>query len=83
MPKKIIQVPLDEELLKTLSRLSRRQQRSRSELIREACRRYIEVLTREELDRVYEEGYRCLPETTGVAKAQEAVAGQVLGEERW
>ncbi len=47
MAKKIIQVPFDRELLETLDRLSRRHRQSRSELIRQACRRYIETLERE------------------------------------
>ncbi len=83
MAKKIIQVPLDAVLLETLDRLSRKQRQSRSELIRQACRRYIETIEREELDRLYEDGYRRLPETTGIAKAQESLAREVLEEERW
>ena len=83
MAKKIIQVPLDAELLETLDRLSRRHRLARSELIRQACRRYIETAEREELDRLYEDGYRRLPETAGIAKAQESLAREVLEEERW
>ena len=64
MPTKIIQVPVDESLLTALNELSRRRSQSRSELIREACRRYMRKMEEEELDRLYEEGYRRFPEST-------------------
>ncbi len=41
MAKKVIQVPVDEELLEELDYLSRKQRRARSELIRQACRIYL------------------------------------------
>ncbi|HXG36059.1 MAG TPA: ribbon-helix-helix protein, CopG family [Dehalococcoidia bacterium] len=83
MAKKVIQVPFDEELLAKLTRVSKSRRQSRSQLIREACLRYLVASEEEELDRVYEEGYRRQPETTDVAEAQAAVAAQVLPAERW
>jgi metal-responsive CopG/Arc/MetJ family transcriptional regulator len=83
MTKKVIQIPLDEDLLRTLDGLSRSRHESRSELVREACRRYIRALQQDQMDRVYEEGYRRLPESASVAEAQTALASRVLEEERW
>jgi metal-responsive CopG/Arc/MetJ family transcriptional regulator len=83
MPKKVIQVPLDEDLLRTLDGLSRDRHESRSELIREACRLFIRVIRHDKLDRAYEEGYRRLPESPSVAEAQTALASRVLEEEDW
>lgn len=83
MPKKVIQVPLDEDLLHTLDGLSRDRHESRSELIREACRHFIRVLRQDKLDRNYEDGYRRQPESPAVAEAQTALASRVLEEERW
>jgi len=83
MRKTIIQVPFDEPLLKALDTISRREQESRSELIRRACRRYIESREEEKLDLAYQEGYRRLPESTAIAEAQASLAGEVLPAENW
>ena len=83
MAKKVIQVPVDEELLKALDRLSRRQGRARAELIRSACLSYLTRVEQEELDRRYREGYRRIPEEPGLGEAQSALAGQILPGENW
>ena len=56
MVKKVIQVPVDEELLKNLNRFSKKQHKTRSEVIREACVIYLARAKEEELDRIYREG---------------------------
>jgi metal-responsive CopG/Arc/MetJ family transcriptional regulator len=83
MVKKVIQVPVDEELLVALDRTSRKQNKARAELIRKACRRYLEQVESEELDRLYQQGYRRLPEESQAGEAQIAVAGEVLPRESW
>ncbi len=52
MVKKVIQVPVDEELLIALDQISRRQCKARAELIRKACQRYLEQVELEELDQL-------------------------------
>jgi len=42
MASKVVNISLPEELLEEVDRLARREKRSRSELFREAVRRYIE-----------------------------------------
>lgn len=44
MAKKVIQVPVDEALLDALNRLSKKQNKARSELIRQACEQYLRQL---------------------------------------
>ncbi len=83
MVKKVIQVPVDDDLLQGLTELSERVQQSRSEVIRTACRRYIENQRRDHLDRIYEDGYRRLPESTEIAESQEAMIADVLPDESW
>jgi metal-responsive CopG/Arc/MetJ family transcriptional regulator len=83
MVKKVIQVPVDEELLVALDRTSRKQNKARAELIRKACRRYLEQVESEELDRLYQQGYRRLPEESQAGEAQIAVAAEVLPRESW
>lgn len=81
--RKVIQVPIGDELLRSVDELSRRRGQTRSEFIREACRRYLRQLEQEELDRAYEEGYRRQPENPALGQAQLALVGQVLEEEPW
>ena len=56
MTKKVIQVTVDEELLKDLDSLSQKQRRARSELIRQACQIYLRQAKLEEMDKLYRQG---------------------------
>lgn len=83
MVKKVIQVPIDEELLKSLDSLSKRQRRARAEVIRQACSRYLQQVEYEELDRLYQQGYLRIPEGPEAGEIQIAVSGEVLSKESW
>ena len=83
MVKKVIQVPVDEELLMALDQLSRKQRKARAELIRQACQHYLRQVESEELDRLYRQGYERLPEETELGEAQIALAGEILPKESW
>jgi len=83
MSKKIIQVPVDEELLTALDQLSRKQRKARSELIRQACQRYLRQVESEELDRLYQQGYQKLPEEPELGEAQVAIVSEILPKESW
>ena len=83
MVKKVIQVPVDEELLVALDRTSRKQNRARAELIREACQCYLAQVESEELDRLYQEGYERVPEGPELGEAQIGLAGEILAKESW
>jgi metal-responsive CopG/Arc/MetJ family transcriptional regulator len=62
-PNKIIQVPVNEDLLRQLDELSNSQGMSRSGVIREACARYIASAEEAALSRQYIEGYKKFPES--------------------
>jgi len=83
MTKKVIQVPVDEELLNVLNQLSLKQCKSRSELIRQACQRYLNQLESEELDQIYQQGYERFPEEPEMGKTQLALVGEVFSKESW
>ena len=83
MAKKVIQVPVDEELLKELDDLSKKQHKARSELIRQACLSYLRQVEQEELDRIYQQGYMRVPEEPEVGDAQVAMAGEIMSKESW
>jgi len=83
MAKKVIQVPVDAELLAALDKLSKKQRKARSELIRQACQRYLRQVEYEELDRLYQQGYERVPEEPELGEAQVALSGQVLPKESW
>lgn len=83
MAKKVIQVPVDEELLKDLDDLSKKQRKSRSELIRQACLIHLQQVEHEELDRIYQQGYIRVPEEPDTGEAQIAMAGEIISRESW
>jgi len=81
--KKVIQVPVDEALLSSLDNMAKKRGRPRSELIREACRRYLKQVEYEKMDEVYVEGYQRIPEESAIGQIQAALAGQAVSEETW
>jgi metal-responsive CopG/Arc/MetJ family transcriptional regulator len=84
VPNKVIQVPMDEKLLAALDRLSRGQKQPRAEIIRDACRKYIQRSQEEIWDTEYEEGYERLPETTELDEASLQLAAEGFDpEEKW
>jgi metal-responsive CopG/Arc/MetJ family transcriptional regulator len=83
MVKKVIQVPVDEDLLKNLDNLSKKQQRARSEVIRQACTRYLQQVEDEEQDKLYQQRYIRFPEEPTAGEIQIAMSAEVLSEESW
>jgi metal-responsive CopG/Arc/MetJ family transcriptional regulator len=83
MAKKVIQVPVDAELLAALDQLSKKQCKARSELIRRACQHYLREVEDEELDRRYQQGYETVPEEPDAGETQVALASQVMPKESW
>lgn len=61
--KKIIQVPMDAELLDELDDLAGSRGVSRSQLIRESCERYASTEREAKLEAAYVEGYRKYPDS--------------------
>jgi metal-responsive CopG/Arc/MetJ family transcriptional regulator len=83
MTRKIIQVPVDEILLKKLDDLSHKQKEARAEVIREACQSYLAAVETEDLEKQYKAGYKRIPESPDAGEAQEAILGETLSEESW
>lgn len=83
MVKKVIQVPVDEELLRDLNNLSKKQRKARSELIRQACLNYLQQIEHEELDRLYQQGYVRIPEEPETGESQIAMSGEFMSKESW
>ncbi|MBN1368866.1 MAG: ribbon-helix-helix protein, CopG family [Dehalococcoidaceae bacterium] len=81
--KTIIQVPVDKELLLSLQQLSKKQHQTRSELIRQACLRYLKEMEAEELDNAYQQGYIKYPEAETAGESQEAMVRDIFHREDW
>lgn len=62
--KKIIQVPIDGDLLANLDRVAYEMREPRAAVIREACARYITDRDKAEEVRRYVESYTSMPEST-------------------
>jgi metal-responsive CopG/Arc/MetJ family transcriptional regulator len=81
--RKVIQVPMDEELLTRIDEMVGRVAESRAAFIREACQGRLEALKGGQLDRQYVEGYRRKPEEAVWAKATARLLSRVLPREKW
>jgi metal-responsive CopG/Arc/MetJ family transcriptional regulator len=78
---KVVQVPMDEELISALDDASEKERSSRSAVIRRACQDYLRRTREEQWDRAYEEGYRRIPEDTSTGKSQVRMLKDMLGKE--
>lgn len=83
MMKRVIQVPIDDDLLGFLDDVSSERSQSRSDLIREACQVYLRQIRREELEEQYVQGYRRIPDEPVVSEGQVRMVGHVLPKEVW
>jgi hypothetical protein len=80
---KVIQVPMDEELLEAVNERAKSQRSTRSALIREACAEYLHKVEQGALEQKYLEGYRRKPESPLVGQLGEKMAREVWPEEAW
>ncbi len=81
--KKIIQVPMEAELLERIDATAGIVAESRAAFIREACKQRLKSFEAKKLDRLYEEGYRQIPEDSKWSKTSVKVLSQRLRKERW
>ena len=74
---KVIQVPMDEELLKSVNERAKSRRSTRSALIRQACAEYLHKLEHEALEQKCVEGHRRKPESRLVGELGEKTAQEV------
>ncbi len=80
---KVIQVPMEEKLLRAVNRLAKARRSTRAALIRKACEEHIRKTEEEELERRYIEGYRRKPENPAWGKLGAKLAAEVWPREDW
>ena len=80
---KIIQVPMEEELLKQIDATAGIVAESRAAFIREACQQRLKSLQAKELDRLYIEGHRNHPEDLDWAESSAKLLSKRLPKEKW
>lgn len=81
--KKIIQVPIEDELLERIDATAGIVAESRAAFIREACKQRLKSLETKELDRRYMEGYRKKPEELDWAETSAKLLAKRLAKEKW
>jgi len=81
--KKIIQVPIEDELLVRIDETVGRVAESRAAFIRDACRSRLKTLEGHRLDRQYVDGYRRKPEDTAWARTTTRLLSKVLPRGKW
>ena len=82
-PKKIVQVPIEDDLLKRIDATAGVVAESRAAFIREACKQRLKSLQAKELDRRYLEGYQKKPEGLDWAEASVKLLSKRLPKEKW
>ena len=80
---KIIQVPMEEELLKQIDATAGIVAESRAAFIREACQQRLKTLRSQELDRLYIEGHQSHPENLDWARSSAKLLSKRLPKEKW
>lgn len=81
--KKVIQVPIEDDLLERIDETAGVVAESRAAFIREACKLRLRSLKAQEMDRRYVEGYRKKPEDTSWAEAGAKLLSRMLAREKW
>lgn len=81
--KKIIQVPIEDDLLKRIDATAGVVAESRAAFIREACQRRLKSLRAKELDRLYMAGHRRQPENLDWAESSAGLLSKRLPKEKW
>lgn len=81
--KKIIQVPVEGDLLASIDERAGMVAESRAAFIREACRLRLKSLEAKELDRRYIEGYRKKPEDAAWGEMGVKLLAARLAREKW
>jgi hypothetical protein len=80
---KIVQVPMEEELLKRIDATAGIVAESRAAFIREACQQRLKSLHSKELDQLYIEGHQKRPENLDWAKSSAKLLSKRLPKEKW
>ena len=80
---KIIQVPMEDELLKRIDATAGIVAESRAAFIREACQQRLKSLRAKELDRLYIEGHQSRPENPDWAENSANLLSKRLPKEKW
>ena len=81
--KKIIQVPIEDSLLRSIDEAVGRVAECRAAFIRDACRVRLETLEAHRLDQQYADGYRRKPQNVTWAKTTTLLRSRVLPTEKW
>lgn len=81
--KRIIQVPIEDDLLKRIDATAGIVAESRAAFIREACQQRLKSLQAKELDRLYMEGHRRQPEDLDWAESSAKLLSKRLPKEKW
>jgi hypothetical protein len=81
--KEIIQVPIEDDLLKRIDATAGVVAESRAAFIREACQQRLKTLQAKELDRLYVDGHRSQPEDLDWAESSARLLSRRLPKEKW
>ncbi len=81
--RRTLRIEIDADLLESLDALAKRDRRSRTDIVEDACRAYVRSREAAAADRAYRRAYRRMPEPSATGQIQVALASAVLPEEVW
>ena len=70
MDKRVIQVPMESELVEALDKHCQVTKQARAEVIRALCREFLRRKEIERLEAIHADGYKRIPEDSTIADAQ-------------
>lgn len=81
--KKIIQIPIDDDLLERIDASAAIVAENRATFIRQACQQRLKRLQDKKLDRAYTLGYKRIPENKDWAESSAKLLAMRLAKEKW
>ncbi|MEQ8187204.1 MAG: hypothetical protein ABRQ39_04475 [Candidatus Eremiobacterota bacterium] len=80
---KMIQVPMNNELANDIINIAKERGESRAEIIRKACQAYISAIKEKNMEEIYREGYKNVPEDMKMANISSEIYANLASDEEW
>ena len=83
MTTKIIQVPMDADLLRNINKMCKKRGVKRAEFVRQICKNYMKQIEDAEAERQCIEAYQRIPDDPAIGEVGAQLAAEILSKEDW
>jgi metal-responsive CopG/Arc/MetJ family transcriptional regulator len=80
---KMVQVPMSNELANDIIKIAKETGESRAEIIRKACQSYISYIKEKNMEEIYIDGYKKIPEDVNMAQVSSEIYANLASGEEW